>query len=112
MKERTLYCRCGFKKMAKFDFPAEDLDTTCPECGNRQMYVKMQLSCGENSCKRYTVVNGDPTWANWNFYNNKYGTFDIRNFGFVCPDHQKAYERHYERITDRKYDLEKGHTLI
>lgn len=104
---RALYCsKCGFIRYDKFKPFVDDADTSCLKCENNEMYIKIQLQCVEESCKRFTVVKGDPNGNNPNYYNKKYGTFDIRNFSFVCPDHQEDYEKHC------KFNLEKGHAYI
>jgi len=110
---RALYCgECGFVRYDKFHFLVDSVNTVCPECGYNEMHLKIQLQCVEDSCKRFTVVQGDPNGNNPNYYNKKYGSFDIRNFSFVCPDHQKAYEKHYEKKKHQMFNLKKGHALI
>jgi hypothetical protein len=75
----------------------------------------IRLECVYKGCKKYTVVRGDPTFNNWNFYNKKYGTFDIRNIGFVCLKHQKNYNNYIEYLNQRndlEYRLDKGKAII
>lgn len=102
---RTLRCgKCGYKTEKRFEFPAEDLDTKCPKCNELHlMSAKMRLECMEDGCKKYTIVEGDPTWSNWNFWSSKYKeSVDIRNVGYVCPEHHERFEKKLAEIGKEK----------
>lgn len=86
---RKLRCfKCGRIKWEKFSLPAEDtLNAHCPDCGTFPMLVKMRVKCMNNNCKKFVIVEGDSFWNNWNFHNNNGINVDIRNQGYVCPEH-------------------------
>lgn len=93
-KLRKLRCRqCNYETWKKFDVPADDLDSKCPKCGTSPMLVKIRLTCEYDGCKRFSIVEGDPHFNNYNFYSKKYNqVVDIRNLCFVCSDHEEEHE--------------------
>jgi hypothetical protein len=74
---------------------------------------KHRLYCVAKGCKHFTVMVLVGKSVGY-YYNKKYGIFDTRNIGFVCPEHQKAYNRYYKREgLHKKYGvLGKGKALI
>ena len=97
-KLRLLRCwKCGKKKWHRwFKLPAEDLsfsDSSC-KCGTL-MLVKIRLECMTDGCKKYIIAEGDPHMNNPNFRNKDNEYCDLRNQGYVCPEH---YDKHEERL--------------
>jgi len=71
------------------DHFAHGEDLRCPKCPNGMLYRRIRTVCMTEGCKRWTIVEGDPTFNNWNFYHKASEQhIDIRNQGFVCDVHK------------------------
>lgn len=95
-----LYCTCGASRIINKKIP-EDEDLKCFKC-KTLMRRRIRLCCASEGCDKFTIVEGDPRLLNPNFYNSRYGTYDIRIHGFVCSDHQEEYNE----------GLEEGHVTL
>ena len=58
--------------------------------------LTLVLKCARSKCKHKTVVRLIKGRGSVGYYHNKKcGTFDVRNVGFVCDDHQVSYDKWY-----------------
>jgi hypothetical protein len=55
---------------------------------------KGRLYCASRGCKHFTVVTVKNSMMG-TVWNKKYGYFDMRNVGYVCPKHRKSYKEFY-----------------
>jgi len=72
------------------DHFAEGEDLSCPKC-KAPMLRRIRMDCMYDNCKRWTIVEGDPTFSNYNFYSRKNKqSVDIRNQAFYCSEHERT----------------------
>lgn len=101
MKVRLHCTNCWHKTTREVD-PKSGERPDCPKC-MAPMSRRVRIDCEHEGCLRFTIVEGDPTFNNYNFYSRKYKqTVDIRNVGFVCSDHEEEFDKKNENNTDYK----------
>jgi len=92
----NLHCsKCWYKTVRKINV-FQTAVPVCPRC-NVKLKRKVRIECEHEGCSRFTIVEGDPTFNNYNFYSRKYDkTVDMRNVGFVCSDHEEEFDKERE----------------